>query len=147
MNNNLDCPVDHVTVNENKVRLVAFFVLLLAIALILFNSRVIAALLLVDFTLRAFNLNTYSPLGLISGVVVKQFHITNKPVDRAPKRFAAGVGLVFSAAILITLMLDLITTSKLITAVLILFAMLESVFGFCAGCYVYSILKRLQIIK
>lgn len=146
MNNLIECPVENVTVNESKVRIIAFMVLLLAVAFLVTNSWLVIALLLFDFILRAFNYNSYSALGIISGVVVKQFKFKNKPVDRAPKRFAAIVGVVFSTLILVALIADLLTISKIITVVLIVFAALESFVGFCAGCYVYSLLKRLKLI-
>lgn len=146
MNNPIECPVENVTVNESKVRIIAFMVLLLAVAFLATNSWLVIALLLFDFILRAFNYNSYSALGIISGVVVKQFKFKNKPVDRAPKRFAAIVGVIFSTLILVALIADLVTISKIITVVLIAFAALESFVGFCAGCYVYSLLKRLKLI-
>ncbi len=147
MNNSADCPVDFVTVNENKVRVVAFFVLIAAIVYLITTSWIVAAVLSVDFLLRAFNFNTYSPFGIISSETVKLFKLQNKPVDRAPKRFAAFMGLIFSIALLITSLSQLTQTSEIIAIVLIVFAALESLVGFCAGCYVYSFLKRLNIIK
>lgn len=147
MSSNLDCPVDNVTVNETKVRLVAFFVLLLAIAYFVTANRVIVVFLLADFILRAYNLNNYSPLAIISGAVVRLLKLRNKPVDRGPKRFAAFMGLVFLVVILLTSFANLEVLTKALTGILIVFASLESLAGFCAGCYVYSVLKRFKIIK
>lgn len=146
-NNNIACPVDQVAVNENRVRITSFFVLLLAVTYVFTNSWLVITFLLVDFLLRIFNLNNYSPLALLSGFVVKRLGIKNKPVDRAPKRFAAIVGVIFLTAILITLFLHLILLSLIITAVLIVFASLEAFVGFCAGCYVYSLLKGVKLIS
>lgn len=147
MSNDLQCPVDNITVNENRVRLVAFFVLVLALICFITTNWIIAVFLLVDFTLRAFNLNNYSPLGLISGLLVKLFKLKNKPVDRAPKRFAAFIGLAFMIVIMLTLLIDLTVIAKIALVVLMIFAALESLVGFCAGCYVYSYLKRFKLIK
>ncbi len=147
MKNSADCPVDFITVNESKVRVVAFFVLVAATVYLVTTSWIVAAVLSVDFLLRAFNLNAYSPFGIISDEIVKLFKLQNKPVDRAPKRFATFTGLVFSTAILITSLTQLTETSEILTVVLIIFAALESFVCFCAGCYVYSLLKRLNIIK
>jgi len=146
-NNNITCPVDQVAVNENRVRITAFFVLLLAITYAFNNNWLVIAFLLVDFLLRIFNLNNYSPLALLSGFVVKRLGIKNKPVDRAPKRFAAIVGFIFLAAVLITLLAHLILLSLILTTVLIVFALLEAFVGFCAGCYMYSLLKGLKLIS
>jgi hypothetical protein len=147
MNNQLDCPVDFVTVNENRVRVVAFLVLKMAVLCFIFESRSIAGLLLIDFTLRAFNLNKYSPLAIIAGVFVKLLQLENKPVDRAPKRFAAFVGLSFMVMITLALFTDFIITARVLLGVLMVFAALESLAGFCAGCYLYTYLKRFGLIK
>ena len=147
MNNNADCPVDFITVNENKVRIVAFFVLLSVIAYLITSSWIVAAILAVDFLLRTLNFNAYSPYGIVAGEIAKLFKLPNKPVDRAPKRFAAFTGLLFSVALLITSLVQLTETSEVIGGVLIIFAALEAFVGFCAGCYMYSLLKRLNIIR
>ena len=140
----MQCPVDFVSMNENKARVTAFFVLLLGGTFLITNSWVIMAFLVIDFLLRANNLGKYSLLAILSDVVIKQFNIKNKPTDRAPKRFAAGVGLLFTAGILILTLLNLTTAVLIVTSVLILFAFLEAFLGFCAGCYVYSMLNKLS---
>ena len=68
--------------------------------------------------------------------------IAFKPVDRAPKRFAAFVGVLFSSSILIFSILDYETLALALATILGLFATLEAVIGFCAGCYVYTFLKK-----
>lgn len=72
--------------------MVAFLVLVLAAICFATANSIIASFLLVDFTLRSLNLNKFSPLAFIAGVMIKLLQIKNKPVDRAPKRFAAFVG-------------------------------------------------------
>lgn len=147
MNNKLDCPIDHIKVNENKIRVIAFMVAVLAILYLLVPSRIIVLFLLVDFILRIYNLTAYSPLALISDALVKWFKIPNKPVDRGPKRFAAGIGVVFLIAILLTLLFQQQLVSKILAGVLIAFALLESLGGICAGCHVYNLLKQLKLIR
>jgi len=139
----MECPVDFITVNENKARLTAFFVLVLTCVYLLTGFWLIMAFLLFDFAVRVFNLGKYSLLGFISDAVIKQLKIKNKPVDRAPKRFAAMVGLVFVAAILLTCVLHLGIATTSLAIVMAVFAFLESFFAFCAGCYVYSIGKAI----
>ena len=136
---NLQCPVDFVTINENKARVSAFFVLALGVTFLLTNAWVIIALLAVDFLLRATSWGNYSPIGFLSGAVIKQLKIKHKPVDRAPKRFAAGVGFVFTAGILILLASQQNFAAQILTVVLIVFACLEAFGGLCVGCYVYTL--------
>lgn len=138
----IQCPVDFVSMNENKARLTALFVLILGTVFLVTGLWFIMAFLVIDFLLRANNLGKYSLLAILSDVVIKQLKIKNKPTDRAPKRFAAGVGLVFTLGILVLTLLHLDTATLLVTLVLLLFAFLESFVGFCAGCYVYSMLQK-----
>lgn len=91
----INCPVDFVTTDENRARLVAFFVVLFTILFVIYHNLTVPALLTADFTTRVLNLNTYSPLALFSGLLLKQAVLKLKHVDRAPKRFAAIVGLFF----------------------------------------------------
>jgi hypothetical protein len=137
----MECPVDFIPINENKARLTAFFVLVLTVAYLATGLWLIIAFLLFDFTLRTFNLGKYSLLGFLSDAVIKQVKIKNKPVGRAPKRFAAGVGMVFMAATLIAVFLNFIIAANSLASVIVLFAFLEAFLSFCAGCYVYSIGK------
>lgn len=134
----MHCPVDFIKINENKARLTAFFVLVLTLVYLATSFWLIIAFLFVDFILRATNLGKYSLLGFISDAVIKQLKIKPKPVDRAPKRFAAMVGAVFTAAILVSIILQAYIPALYLGVVLSFFAFLESIFAFCAGCYVYS---------
>ena len=143
----MECPVDFIKINENKARLTAFFVLVLTLVYLRTGFWLIMAFLMVDFAIRAFNLGKYSLIGFVSDAVIKQLNIKNKPVDRAPKRFAAGVGLVFTAAILVAFFLGLPFVPMVLAVIMALFAMLESFFGFCAGCYVYDFGRKITLFK
>ncbi|WP_420150777.1 DUF4395 domain-containing protein [Spirosoma sp.] len=134
----LECPIDGVKMNESKARTVAFGVLLLIVAFLLTSFWPILLFMLMDFALRAFNYGTYSPLARISDQVVRVLDFPVRLVDQAPKRFAAGVGLIFSITLLIVQAVGLNTF--VLAGILAVFAALESLAGFCAGCYVYTFL-------
>ena len=139
----LECPVDFITVNENKVRLTALNVFILAVVYIVVPNWIIPAFLTIDFFLRGFNFGKYSLLHLLSDKEVKLFGIKAKPIDQAPKRFAAKIGFFFSIAILAATVFSFTTTGIALAIVLTLFAFLESFLGFCAGCYVYTFYIKL----
>ncbi|WP_214072325.1 DUF4395 domain-containing protein [Mucilaginibacter sp. dw_454] len=145
--NNLDCPVDFIIIDENRARMVAFLVLILGIICWVQLNWGVAIFLMVDFGLRAFKLNAYSPLGFLAGKLTTLFHIKNKPTDRAPKRFAALMGLIFSGIIFLTLVTGLLTIAQIMLFILLVCAGLESLLGICIGCYVYTYLKKLGFIK
>ncbi|GAB4003796.1 DUF4395 domain-containing protein [Spirosoma migulaei] len=141
MNTNLECPVDGIQINETKVRLVAGFVLASGLAYLLSDWLIIPLGLVLDFGLRSFDLGKYSPFGTLAEGLVKTLHLPYKGTDQAPKRFAARIGLAFSLLILGLHLADISTLVP--TATLVLFAALESIVGFCAGCYVYTFYVRL----
>ena len=141
----VECPVDFVPVNENVARLNAAQTLLLAVMWLFTANPVIPAVLAVDFLLRAANYGRFSPINLMSGFLVKTLSIPVKAVDRAPKRFAAGVGFLFSLAVLVLSFTPYTLAAGVVAGILILFAALEAFVAFCAGCYVYFFLKKLGV--
>ena len=124
-------------VNENVVRIVAGFVLLSALLTIATGWVVIPLYLSVDFFLRAFT-NIKPPFALAGQQIASALALEVKPIYAPPKKFAAAIGFVFSVVISALLLSGLTYTATLVTAVLAIFATLESVFAICAGCYVYS---------
>lgn len=144
MNSNLQCPVDFITINEHKARINAFFVALSVTIFLLSGWLSVVILLAVDFFMRAGSLAKYSALGFLSDAIIKWLKIGHKPVDRAPKRFAAWVGCVFSIGIMVLSLLSFFAAAQIAAGVLILFAVLESFFGFCAGCYIYTALMLMM---
>lgn len=144
MSDSLSCPVSHIMVNGNRVRIIALFVFLSSLIYLLAPFWPVPAFLSIDFFLRAFGIGLYSPLNAASGWIVKTLSIANKPIDQAPKLFAAQLGFVFSVLLLTSTLFLPPTTSYIIAATLILFSFLESALGFCAGCHVYTILKKIR---
>jgi hypothetical protein len=123
-------------INENKVRVIAFLVLLAVIAYLFTFSIIFPVLLILDFGLRSFDLGKYSPFARISDFLIQTFHLGSRPIYYPPKRFAARIGLIFSIAIFILHILNINTV--VVSSVLGFFAALESLAGICAGCYVYN---------
>jgi hypothetical protein len=70
-----------------------------------------------------------------------------KLVPGPPKRFAQAIGLTFStAAAVASLVFGSTIVATVLVAVLLVFAILESVVGFCAGCWLFGLLMRIGII-
>jgi len=137
--------VSQVTTNGSKIRLIALFVLISTVVYILTKLIYISVFLVIDFALRAFDLGKYSPLAIVSESLVKTLKLPFKQVYLPPKRFAARIGLLFSITILI---LQLISINNIAVSITLAFcATLESFFGFCAGCYVFSYLQKFKLIK
>jgi Domain of unknown function (DUF4395) len=144
MNTHIECPVDKITINETQARITAFFVLCACGWILFYPSWPVAAFLVIDFMFRMLGWAKYSLLNRIGAWVVKRLSLPVKPVDRAPKRFAAGIGLFFCAAILVCITVGYQKTAFSLTLIIAIFAALESFAGFCAGCYAYTLLKEIQ---
>ena len=134
-------------VNEFSARFVAGMVAILTIATILTENQFVAGFLLYGFLARVATGPTLSPIGLLATrVIVPALGNPTKLVAGPPKRFAQTVGLAFSATAFVMLMLDFVLVFQITLAILVVFALLESVAGFCAGCFVFSYLMKWKII-
>jgi len=137
-NQNITCPVSAERVDNNVTRIIAAFVLILALAGLVLQNYFIYLFLLYDFSTRTFFNGKGSLLKLLGKQTVKAFNIKPKPINAAPRKFAAGLGLIFSLSIGILIFLELIIPSFVVGGILVICAFMESVLGFCLGCYVYS---------
>jgi hypothetical protein len=140
--NKIDCPVNFSSVNQNKVRVIAFFVFVLSAAYLIIPHWSIAGLLVTDFFLRAFGMGRYSFLAIASNWIIKKLSLSYKPIDSAAKEFAAIIGFVVSDVLFITSVFLLYDVGIYAAGLLICFSFLEAAFGFCAGCHVYSFINR-----
>ena len=135
-------------VNEYAARIVAGMVVALSLAIILTGQSWLLFVLAFGFLARVATGPTLSPLGLLATrVIVPILGNPQRPVPGPPKRFAQTVGLAFSVtaiAVHFTVGSNLLTMS--VVGVLAGFATLESVFGFCAGCFVFNQMIRLGLI-
>jgi hypothetical protein len=138
----LECPIDFVTINENKARFVALLVFVLSVTFLVVSSWFIPLFLTIDFYLRGFNGGKYSMLFWAGGMAEKKIPLPNKPTDRGPKRFAAQIGFFMSLLVFGFSIIGLHLEAFIVAGILVLFSFLESFFGFCAGCHVYTYIGK-----
>ena len=113
-------------VNEVAARMVAGMVMILTLAI-----------LLTDYNWLMF-VPKLSPMGQLATRVLAPL-LNNKDVPGPPKRFAQLVGLIFSsAAIIAHFVFSAEIFANVILFVLVVFTALESIIGFCAGCFVFN---------
>ena len=133
--------------NEIAARFVAGMVLILTTVIILTENQILAGFLVYGFLARVATGPTLSPLGLLATrVIVPALGNLEKPVAGPPKRFAQTVGLVFSTTAFVMLWLDLVLAFQITLTILAVFAALESIAGFCAGCFVFGYLMKWGVI-
>lgn len=137
-----NCPVSGVKVNEKVIRIIAFFVCIVAGAAAYFQAPALCFFLAIDFVLRAFTSGEHSILKITSLYIATALNFKNKPVDAAPKKFAASLGFLFSLSAGVLQLAGLYTTADIVISLLIVCALLESLFSICIGCIVYSWLQK-----
>ena len=134
-------------VNEKAARSVAAGVALLAILTLVTGWHWLLVIMALGFLARVLSGPTLSVLGQLATRLVAPRLGPAKLVPGPPKRFAQGIGLTFStAAAVASLVFGNAALATGLVAVLLAFAVLESVVGFCAGCWVFGLLMRIGVI-
>lgn len=135
------CPLAGYLIDEKNARVVAAEVVILLLASLPAPAPArwaIWTFLALDFAARAFSRPSWSPLGRAGSLLLSMAGSTPRRVDAGPKRFAARIGLLFCLALVA---LDLAGASGARTgtaAALGACAFLESAFGVCVGCHMFT---------
>jgi hypothetical protein len=135
-------------VNEVSARLVAGGVVVMSVATIVFDLRWLTVLIAYGFVARVLTGPTLSPLGqLVTRVITPRLPVEAKLVPGPPKRFAQGIGVVFSVtAAVLVLGFGQVTAGYVVLGALVVAATLESVFAYCLGCKIFAVLMRIGVI-
>ncbi len=134
-------------VNEKAARVVAGFVAALAALTLITRSEALIVVLAIGFLLRVIAGPKFSPLGQLATRVIAPRLGDPVLVPGPPKRFAQSVGLATTTvAAVAAIGFGWTSLAFLLIAVLLVFALLESVIGFCAGCWAFGLLMRLGAI-
>lgn len=136
----LICPVSPERVDENRVRVTALGVIIMMGAYLVTGIALFPALLVLDFFIRAFTKLSYSPLSYLAHLFVKLMGTREVLIDKAPKVFAARIGLILTSITTLGALLHWPLLAYISGNVLVLFAFLECGLNFCMGCWVYSYL-------
>jgi hypothetical protein len=137
---NLFCPISSERINEQVARITALLVIVAVITAFALDSLMVMAFIAADFFIRAFTNMKFSPLSYVAYRTTELLNLPAKPIDKAPKIFAARMGFVMSLAFAVLFAVQLSTAAVVIAGVLVFFAGLEFAFAFCAGCSIYSYL-------
>lgn len=140
----VSCPINDKQVNEIVIRMIAMQVIFVGFAALYFRNPYIAGLLFLDFGLRAFGLNQWSPLKYLAQKTVTHFQLGYKATNEAPKKFAATIGFFVVGLFTVLLFLQFFVSASLVGGILLLLASLEAGFGFCVGCMLYQQLARFR---
>jgi hypothetical protein len=134
------------TVNEKAARVVAGGVAIIAVVTLMTGWHWLLVPLAVGFLARVLTGPKLSPLAQLATRVVAPRLGAPKLVPGPPKRFAQSIGLALTVVAAASLWLDHPGVASGLLIVLVVFATLESVVGFCAGCWMFGQLMRLGVI-
>lgn len=134
-------------VDDVAVRLLAGVVLVPTALALAFGAWWLYVPLLVDFALRAAVGPQVSPIAqAVARWVRPLVSAARRPTAGPPKRFAATIGAVMSAAILLWATGAAPLLLVVLEAAMVLFPALESIFGICVGCLIFSGLIRVGLV-
>ena len=138
------CPISKNKIDGNVPRINGLITLII-IALGAYNN-IFWILLTVDFLLRGFTMK-YSPIANFSKTILNSLNVSPKPIEAAPKKFAAKIGLMMSIMLVIISLMGFYKFSIYFSIFFSIPVFLETFFSYCLGCQIYSVLLKLNIIK
>ena len=138
------CPISARRVDSNMVRVISFQVALFTVALLFTQEIFFALVLLFDFVMRVVRRSNLSPFHVIGKFILEGWNIAPKLCDESPKRFALYMGLVISMVLVLLFAAGLPIVATMIAFILLVCALLETLFDFCIGCKIYY---AIQIMK
>ncbi len=134
-------------VNETSARLVAAGAVIECLVFLAFRQWWLLLPLVFGFAARVLAGPRFSPLGrLVTEVITPRLREQHVFVPGPPKRFAQGIGLVFSSAALISWSLGGHTAAVVLIVMLQGAAALEAFAGFCLGCVIFARLMRWGVV-
>ena len=131
------CPISLRRVDSNMVRVISFQVSLFTVILLMTQESIFALILLFDFFMRTLRYLQFSPFHHIAKFVLTGWGIAPKLCDESPKRFALYMGLVASLFLAVFYLAGFTTFATAIATILLICALLETLFDFCIGCKIY----------
>lgn len=133
-------------VNEYAARSTAGLVVVLAVVAIVVDNPVLYGILALGFLLRVISGPTLSPFGQLSVKVIVPALGKSKLVPGPPKRFAQAIGLTITGVAFVLSLAGFGLAAQITVGLVVVAALLESVFGICLGCIVFGFLQRRGVI-
>ena len=143
----LSCPISARRVDSNMVRIISFQVAFFTVVLLITQEAFFAFVLLFDFFVRTIRKSQFSPFQLLGNFILTGWGIAPKLCDESPKRFALYLGLSISLFLVVFYMVGFTAFATSITIILLICALLETLFDFCIGCKIYYAIQILSSLK
>lgn len=134
-------------VNEKAARTVAAGVAVMAVIILLTGWDELLIVVALGFLARVLTGPKLSVLGQLATRVIAPRLGTPIWVPGPPKRFAQAIGLTLTTLAAVgSLAFGLRVTAAVLVALVLVFALMESVIGFCAGCWLFGLLMEHGVI-
>jgi len=141
------CPISTRRVDSNMVRMISFQVALFTVILLFTQESIFALILVFDFFMRTIRQPNFSPFHIAGTFVITGWGIAPKLCDESPKRFALYLGLVASLFLAVFYLAGFTAFATIIAVILLICALLETLFDFCIGCKIYYALQIMNTLK
>ncbi len=138
------CPISTRRVDTNMVRIISFHVVVFTLVLIFTQNNFFALILLFDFAVRLLRMTEWSPFHILGKIVLNRWGTEPKLCDESPKRFALYLGLSISLFLALLYLAGNVQIATFVAIVLLVCALLETLFDFCIGCKIYYIIQRIK---
>jgi len=139
------CPISQNRVDSNMIRIISVLVAFTSVLYILTSNLIFIYIIFIDFTLRVFRLNSYSPYLQMAYMYSNIFNLKPKICDEAPKRFALILGWLLSLFMVLSSFIS-INITILVAFIFFILASMEMIFEYCIGCKIYQYLKKINIL-
>lgn len=138
------CPISKDKVDERVARVNGLLSLIFVLVGILFPFLWIV--IAIDFLVRSIN-----PCSSMVTQISKQIVATRKGkpvlIDAAPKKFAARMGLLMSTLLILLTYVGAYLWVNVVLLVFVSAILMEVLFKYCIGCKIYSMLRRMGLVK
>ena len=137
---NVVCPISNVKLDVNLDRFAVFFNVLLMLSFIATRNPIFLGIVLLDYVIRSIDKGEYSPTKILATFLNQFVKFPPEMTDIAPKIFSYRLG-VFAASMALIFHFSGITfPSIMASSILVSLMALDSFFGVCVGCYIYTYL-------
>ena len=127
------------TINEYAARIVAGFIVFMALTYLYSHNIYLLVFMVYGLLASVLAGPSLSPIALlVTKIIIPQMGNPYAECPGPPKRFAQFVGLIFTSSAFYCIIRGESTIAYLFVGILAIFASLESIMGFCAGCWFFK---------
>ena len=137
------CPLAFRLIDGTLARISTVGVSLFVLLFLFTHQSGFLFFVLVDFIMRLYGFKKYSLILNAAILIKKIFAFKTEMTDAGAKRLAAHFGVLFIILLILESFFSLHVMLYITAAIFLLCSGLEIVFGYCIGCKIYFIVKKI----